>query len=190
MPAVSSGVGRRVPEPPLRIAAIAAGGSLGTLARYGVDRALVPPPLGFPWPTLVVNALGSLVLGFVVTVAVERWGRARFVRPFAAIGFCGGFTTFSTMAVEIAQLGQHGRMGTAASYLLVSLVAGLAAVVVGMALARGRFLPLPGDRSIPDPDDLGVLYAGRDDPGEKAVPTGDGPGRSEDRRREGEVAPG
>ena len=162
MPAVRSGPGPRMPELPLRIAAIAVGGSLGTLARYGVDRALAPGGPGFPWPTLVVNVAGSLILGLVVTLAAERWEPNRFVRPFAVIGFCGGFTTFSTMMVEIAQHGQHGRVGTAAAYLAASLVAGPAAVVIGMALARGRLLPLPGDRSIPDADDLGLLYSDPD----------------------------
>lgn len=158
MPAVRSGPGPRAPELPLRVVAIAAGGSLGTLARYGVDRALASGGPGFPWATLVVNVTGSLILGLVVTLAAERWKPNRLVRPFAVIGFCGGFTTFSTMMVEVAQHGQHGRVGTAGAYLVASLVAGPAAVVIGMALARGRFLPLPGDRPIPDPDDLGVLY--------------------------------
>jgi CrcB protein len=157
VPTVRCGLGGRVPEPPLRFAAIAAGGSLGTLARYGVDRAVAPAPSGFAWPTLVVNVSGSFLLGIIVTLVVERWTTTRFARPFAAIGFCGGFTTFSTMMVEVAQRGQHGRVGAAAAYLLVSLVAGLAAVFVGIAVARGRVLPLPGDHSIPDPDDLGVL---------------------------------
>jgi len=158
---------RRIPEPPLRIAAIAAGGSLGTLARYGTDRLLVPAATGFPWATFTVNVLGSLVLGVTMTLVVERWPPTRFVRPFAAIGFCGGFTTFSTLAVEAAQRTQHGRPGLAAVYVATSLAAGLAAAALGMALARGRLLPLPGDRSLPDPDDLGPL-SGRADNGRHA----------------------
>jgi protein CrcB len=110
----------------------------------------------------VVNVAGSFALGLIVTLVVERWPPGRFVRPFAVIGVCGGFTTFSTMTVEIAQLGQHGQVGGAAVYLLVSLVAGVVAVVAGMALARGRLLPLRGDRSIPDPDGLGVLFSDPD----------------------------
>jgi CrcB protein len=156
-PVHGSGAGHRLPEPAVRVAAVAAGGSLGTLARYGVSRALVPAPLGFPWPTLAVNVAGSFLLGVILIVVVERRPPTRFVRPFAVIGFCGGFTTFSTMAVEIAQRGQHGRVGIAALYLVASLAAGLAAVVLGMAVARTGMRPPGGDRSIPDPDDLGVL---------------------------------
>jgi len=61
------------------------------------------------------------------------------------------------MAVEIAQRGQHGKLDIAALYLVASLAAGLAAVALGMTAARGGTRPSPGDRSIPDPDDLGVL---------------------------------
>ena len=146
-----------IPEPVVRVAAIAAGGSLGTLARYGVERAIAPSELGFPWSTFTVNVVGSFVLGMVVTLVVERWPPTRFVRPFAAIGFCGGFTTFSTMMVEADQLGRHGRAGTAAVYLVASLVAGVAAAALGMAAARGRLLPRPGAPSLPDPDDIGPL---------------------------------
>jgi CrcB protein len=141
----------------LRVAAIAVGGSLGTLARYGVERALAGPTLGFPWPTLVVNVVGSFLLGMLVIAMVERWPPSRYARPFAAIGFCGGFTTFSTLVVEADQRAQHGRVGLAAAYVLVSLVAGLLAAAVGMGLARGRLLPAAGDGTFPDPDDVGLL---------------------------------
>ena len=144
-------------ESVLRIGAIAVGGALGTLARYGVERALVAAPNGFPWATFTVNVTGSFLLGLIVTLVVERWPPTRFVRPFAAIGFCGGFTTFSTMMVEADQLGRHGRAGTAAVYLVASLVAGVAAAALGMAAARGRLLPRPGAPSLPDPDDIGPL---------------------------------
>jgi CrcB protein len=145
----------RLPEPVLRIAAIATGGALGTLARYGVSRWLAASGFGFPWPTFVVNVAGSFLLGLVVTLVTERWSPTRYVRPFAAIGFCGGFTTFSTMVVEIAQRGQHGRVGLAAFYLAVTLLAGLVAVVLGMTLARGAIAG--PNRPIPDPDTLGSL---------------------------------
>jgi CrcB protein len=157
MPTASSGDPGRTPEAPLRIAAIATGGALGTLARYGMDRALVPSPLGFPWPTFTVNVAGSLLLGLIVTLVVERWPPTRFVRPFGAIGFCGGFTTFSTLVVEASQRAQHGRVAMAAAYVVASLVAGVVAAGLGMTLARGRLLPVPGDHTLPDPDDIGTL---------------------------------
>ena len=144
-------------EPILRIAAIATGGALGTLARYAVGRTLIASARGFPWPTFAVNVTGSFILGVVVTLVVERFPPTRYVRPFAAIGFCGGFTTFSTMVVETVQRGQHGQTGQAVVYLLGSLVAGVVAAGLGVTVARGRILAEGGDRSIPDPDDLGPL---------------------------------
>ncbi len=144
-----------LPSPVGAMAAIAVGGALGTLARYGTDRALVSDPLGFPWATFAVNVTGSFLLGVVVTLVVERWPPTRYVRPFAAIGFCGGFTTFSTLAVETTQRIQHGQVGLAAG-----LRGGLAG---GRPPGRpGRDDPGPGpaacpcprDRPVPDPDDL------------------------------------
>jgi fluoride exporter len=148
--------GRRS-ERALRLCAVGLGGALGTLARYGVSRSLAGDSTGFPWPTFAVNVVGSFVLGLLITVLVERRPPTRFLRAFAAVGFCGGFTTFSTMVVEAAQRGQHGRAGLAAVYLAVSLVAGLLAAAAGIGLGRGRLLPRGEKRSIPDPDDLGLL---------------------------------
>jgi fluoride exporter len=145
------------PEAPLRLLAIGAGGALGTLARYGVGRAVVASGHSFPWATFLVNVAGSFLLGAVVTLVVERWPPSRWVRPFAAIGFCGGFTTFSTMVVEAAVRGQHGRVGLAAGYLAASVVAGVTAAVLGMAAARGSLARRGGP--IPDPDDVGMVPA-------------------------------
>ncbi len=132
--------------------AIALGGALGTLARYGVERAVVTGSAGFPWATLIVNVVGSFVLGLVVTLAVERWPGDRILRPLVAVGFCGGFTTFSTFAVEIDQHVRGGHVGTAATYAVASLLAGLGAALAGMTLARGRLLPPVGGPGPVDPD--------------------------------------
>ena len=134
------------------MAAIAGGGALGTLARYGVERAVATDAFGFPWATLTANVVGSFVLGVVVTLVSERWPGDRWLRPLVAVGFCGGFTTFSTFAVEIDQRLRHGHAGTAVGYLVASLLAGLGAALVGITVARGRVLPLPGGPGLPDPD--------------------------------------
>jgi len=141
----------------LRIVVIAAGGALGTLARYEVSQAVVVSANGFPWATFAVNVVGSLLLGVVITVVAERWPPTRYVLPFAAIGFCGGFTTFSTMVVEAARRGQHGQIGLAGGYLAASLVAGVAAAILGMATARGRFVRR--GEPIPDPDDVDMFQS-------------------------------
>jgi len=134
------------------MAAIAGGGALGTLARYVIERAVVVSPTGLPWATLSVNVLGSFLLGVVVTLVVERWPTDRYLRPLVAVGFCGGFTTFSTLAVEIDRRIQHGHIGVAAAYLGLSLVAGFGAALAGITLAGGRLHPSLTGSSIPDPD--------------------------------------
>ncbi len=146
--------GTLLPHGPWALVAIAAGGALGTLCRYGVERGLPTALDHFPWATLIVNVVGSFLLGTVLTLVVERWPTDRFLRPFAAVGFCGGFTTFSTLAVEVDQRVQHGRVGLAAVYVAVSLVLGLGAAMAGITLVRGRILPPTRAQGIPDPDVL------------------------------------
>jgi CrcB protein len=92
---------------------------------------------------LWINLSGSFALGLLLTLIVERWPPTRFVRPFAAVGFLGAYTTFSTFGVEADQLISAGRLTVALSYVLGSLVGGLAAVYLGIAL--GRWSP-GGDR--------------------------------------------
>jgi CrcB protein len=136
------------------------GGTLGTLARYGVEHGLPAQAHGVPWSTLLVNVAGAFLIGVIITLVVERWPPTRYVRPFAAIGFCGGFTTFSTLAVESVQRLQDHRWAVVVLYLVLTLVAGLAATALGITLARGRLGTV--DRAVPiaDPDDLGDLGGG------------------------------
>lgn len=116
--------------------AIGTGGALGSLARYGIGRHWPAAPGDFPWSTLAVNVSGSLLLGVVATLVIERWPPTRFVRPFAAIGVCGGYTTWSTFMTETALLVRDDRAGVAAAYLAASLAAGLVATYTGIWLAR------------------------------------------------------
>lgn len=122
---------------------LAAGGVIGTLARYGLGK-WIPTWAGtdFPWHTFAINLAGSLVLGFAVR-AFESLATSPEVRGFVAIGFCGAFTTFSTFSLETLGLMQRGEWGRAAAYALGSVALGLLAVYVGMALAGGAFRPRP-----------------------------------------------
>lgn len=120
---------------------LAAGGVIGTLARYGLGK-WIPLWAGtdFPWPTFAINLAGSLVLGFAVR-AFESLATSPEVRGFVAIGFCGAFTTFSTFSLEAVVLMQRGEWGRAAAYALGSVALGLLAVYAGMALAGAAFRP-------------------------------------------------
>ena len=122
------------------IGAIALGGAAGTLVRAGVAQALPPGSASFPWATLIVNLSGSVVLGFVIVVALERAAPSPYLRALLGTGFCGGLTTFSTFAVETDSLVRAGRVGVAAVYVLTSVVAGLVGVWGGARLARLRRL--------------------------------------------------
>lgn len=115
-------------------ALLAAGGALGALARYGVAtwvQQRTGP--GFPWGTLVVNVLGSFALGFVLAAIADPAWRPPIV-AFAATGFLGDFTTFSTFAYEAAALGHARAWGRMTTYLFVSVAATVAAVAAGLAL--------------------------------------------------------
>ncbi|MBK9180915.1 MAG: CrcB family protein [Acidimicrobiales bacterium] len=131
---------------PATIAVIAAGGALGSAGRYAVTRA-VPVPVGaFPWATLAVNLAGALLLGLLLTVLLERGAPNRWVRPFAATGTIGAFTTFSAIAVEVSVLTKDGHAATAATYLAATLALGLVAVRAGIA-AGHRLATTPERRS-------------------------------------------
>lgn len=118
------------------LGAVALGGALGALARYGLSKVVAGPASGFPWATFAVNVSGSLVLGLLLTLVTERLPPTRLARPFAGTGFCGAYTTWSTLMVDADLLVKRGHSLTAAAYVGASLVAGLAAVYVGVVAGR------------------------------------------------------
>jgi CrcB protein len=118
------------------LVAIAVGGALGALARYGISRWIHVAKDTFPWATFVTNLSGAFVLGVFLTVVVNRFADRRLPRPFFAIGFLGAFTTFSTMAVETVTLIKDGYPLLGVGYIVVSIVAGLAFAFTGIVTAR------------------------------------------------------
>lgn len=115
---------------------IAAGGMLGASARYGAARLWPTPEDATPWTTLGVNAAGCLLIGVLMVFVVEVGGAHPLLRPFAGVGVLGGFTTFSTYAVDTVTLVQAGRPGVALGYWAGTLLVALVAVVAGVVLAR------------------------------------------------------
>jgi fluoride exporter len=118
------------------VAAIALGGGLGSTARYLIATALPVHPGSFPWSTFTINLSGCFAIGVLMAFVLEIWPPRRYARPFLGIGVLGGFTTFSTFAVEVRGLAAHGAWALAGAYALSSLAGGLAAVLCGGALAR------------------------------------------------------
>lgn len=122
-----------------RARSLAIGGAAGATTRWLLLEAFPPPT--FPWPVLLANVIGCLVLGLATAdrAAIERLDeRARVIHHGVTIGFCGGLTTASTVAVEVVELGRDGDGPLGALYLAASLVAGLTAVAIGLAVGRHR----------------------------------------------------
>ncbi|HXY43949.1 MAG TPA: fluoride efflux transporter CrcB [Acidimicrobiales bacterium] len=120
-------------------AAVAAGGTVGAVTRYLLST-LWPTAAGrFPWATFVINVSGSLCLGFLLRFMAERLPRDRFSRAVLCTGGLGAYTTFSTFAVEAVLLARDGRGLEGIGYVLASVGASLAAVVLG-TLAAGLAL--------------------------------------------------
>jgi CrcB protein len=124
------------PPSPRMLAAVFAGGALGTIARAEVAEALPVHPGAFPWATFLVNIAGAALLGWFTTRLQERLPLSVFRRPFLGTGICGGLTTFSTMQLELLKLLDRGDVGLALCYAAASVVAGLAAVLLATNLVR------------------------------------------------------
>ena len=117
------------------IASIALGGAAGSVLRYVINR-WIGQPDGLPLGILVVNLSGTLVLGLVATLFLERLGVSDNMRLAITVGLLGGFTTFSTVWLDTLHLLNGGRWAWALTNLLVSAVGGLAAAWLGQQLAR------------------------------------------------------
>jgi CrcB protein len=115
---------------------VAAGGALGSLARWSVTRALPAGAGDMPWATWVENVSGAFLLAVLMVFVLELWPPGRYVRPFVGVGILGGYTTFSTFMLDTHALLADGHGAMAAGYLGSTLVTGLAAVVAGVMTAR------------------------------------------------------
>jgi CrcB protein len=121
----------------LQLIAIAAGGALGALARYGMSSAVYAwLGRGFPWGTLAVNLLGSFLMGLLFVLLIERLSWAPEWRGAILIGFLGAFTTFSTFSIETLNLLEEGAMLTAFLNMVVSVWLCILVCWVGIFLGR------------------------------------------------------
>jgi CrcB protein len=128
----AAGAEHAVPPPwSHRLAAVALGGMAGALARYALTLATPAPGAGFPWTTFGINVAGCAAIGLLVSVLAAHPEANPLIRLLLGTGVLGGFTTFSTYAVDAGRLALAHRPGIALAYLAGTLVAALLAVVVG-----------------------------------------------------------
>jgi CrcB protein len=116
---------------------VCAGGAIGSGARYLVGTwAGQAWGSGFPWGTLIVNLVGSFLIGVVMVLGLETGALSVDARMFLAVGVMGGFTTYSSFNHETLSLAQRGQWGLAAAYVGVTLLGGWLAGLAGLLLAR------------------------------------------------------
>lgn len=121
----------------LQVAAIAAGGALGALLRYWVSLGVHHlAGRGFPYGTLTVNVLGSLLMGILYVLLLERLASGSATRGFLLVGVLGAFTTFSTFSIETLNLIQSGETARAALNIVLSVVLCIGAAGIGLLLGR------------------------------------------------------
>lgn len=118
------------------LAVIAAGGAAGSAARYAVAEALPHRTGQVAWSTFAVNVTGGFLLGLLMVFVLDVWPPSRYLRPFFGVGVLGGFTTFSTYMLDTHALLAAGQVVAALTYVLGTLVVGLAAVWLGVFTAR------------------------------------------------------
>jgi len=131
----SASLDRRIGSP-LDLAAVAAGGAIGTLLRAIPLMLANPVPGEIPWVTAGENVTGAFLLGFLTMALFKRAPEARRLHLFLATGVLGSFTTFSALAVDVVSLAQAGMPGEMLLYLTLSIPGGVAAAILGLGAGR------------------------------------------------------
>lgn len=123
---------------------VALGGAVGAMLRYHAGRAIdhiAGPGGGFPWATLTINVLGSLLMGVLMGWLAKNSGGGpagnnEGIRLLVGVGLLGGFTTFSTFSAEMVTLFHRGQLLLGFTYGSVSMIAGMAALLVGLVMIQ------------------------------------------------------
>ena len=118
------------------LAAIFGGGAAGALLRVWLVYAFAGSASGWPWVIFTINITGSFALAYFATRLQERLPQSTYRHPLLGTGFCGAYTTFSTMQIEILKMLDGEHYGLAAGYTLASVTAGYLAIWTGTALVR------------------------------------------------------
>ncbi len=120
------------------IAVIAFGGALGAVARHSVNVGAVQIfGHGFPWGTMIVNVLGSFLMGLAIAKFATMDHVSQELKTLYITGFLGAFTTFSTFSLDFVVMWERGEMMQALAYMLVSVVASILALFIALWVMRG-----------------------------------------------------
>ena len=128
--------GFMLPDTIRNIIAVGAGSFIGGIARYLVSLAMKGISKGFPWATILVNLLGCLIIGLLWGFLSRNASESTSWGLFLTVGLCGGFTTFSTFSKEALTMLQTGQIWGFASYIALSILAGIALVALGYYIGR------------------------------------------------------
>ncbi len=119
------------------ILAIAAGGAIGAVGRHFVNvGAVTMLGTGFPYATLIVNVVGSFLMGVLIHVMAVSWTVSPEMRAFLTVGGLGAFTTFSTFSLDVALLYERGQLFLAGIYIVVSVAISIGGLFIGLKLSR------------------------------------------------------
>ena len=129
------------PAPLAASGLVALGGGAGAVLRYQAGRALTallgPATVAaFPWATLVVNVVGSLAMGLLAGWLARHGSASETWRLLVGVGLLGGFTTFSAFSLELMLLIERGQGATALAYAMISVLAGVTALYIGLIVMR------------------------------------------------------
>ena len=120
-----------------KVFSVAVGGALGAVARHLINISPIANVFqNFPLPTFLINVTGSFLIGFLLILLTDKFEVSEAVRMAVIVGFLGAFTTFSTLEMEIYGLSSEREHTTALLYLLLSVICGFVAVVLGVRLGR------------------------------------------------------
>ena len=122
--------------PPQFILSVAAGGAIGSVARYLVGTWSSKMFINFPWGTLIINVTGSFLIGLFVGLFATKWDLPQAARIFLIVGICGGYTTFSTFSLDSFHLMERGEALAAGAYMIGSVVLSLGALIAAMLVVR------------------------------------------------------
>lgn len=118
------------------------GGALGAMARFGVNHGTVQLfGHGFPWATMIVNILGSFLMGVIIAKFSTMDNVSNEMKSLIITGFLGAFTTFSTFSLDFVTMWERGEMIQAFSYMFISVIASIMALIFALWLMRGAGFP-------------------------------------------------